>query len=209
MTPDLAYGRHRGPARHRSRQAAVLVGLYPASNSSGDWIVPLTLRPANLWHHGGQISFPGGGIEPGDRDSRETATREFAEELGVTPVVRHWVGSLSTQYVFGSDHVVEPWIAVLETPAGVWKPDASEVAEVIELPLAKLLDPTQRISHSRLRRVVPSRREVVHSRRDLGAELETSGEIGYEMLTPGIPFGGNLIWGATAMILDELAQILH
>ena len=77
-----------------------------------------------------------------------------------------------------------------------------EVAEVIELPLARLLDSKQRVRHSWRREVSPKRAsEGSHS-------AATSGN-GYEMVIPGIPCGENLIWGATAMILDELAQLLH
>src|SRR6056297_3397576 len=95
MTPQLAYGRHRGPARLRSRQAAVAVCLMWRPTSG--WIIPLTRRPDALRHHGGQICFPGGQIEPKE-SPRVAALREFEEELGLPAAVRHVCGELPKQY---------------------------------------------------------------------------------------------------------------
>ena len=121
LAPELAYGRHRGPIRTGAKQAAVMIGLYgcPTKKLTTDdarrWRFPLTLRPTTMVHHAGQISLPGGRMEPGE-DIFQTALREYHEELGVEPVVRRWLGRLSTQFVYASDHVVTPVVA------GCWKP---------------------------------------------------------------------------------------
>ena len=73
--PELSFGRHLGPAPSDAKPAAVLILLYP---NGGRWHVPLTLRSAHLPDHAGQVSLPGGLIEPGE-DSRQAALREFTE----------------------------------------------------------------------------------------------------------------------------------
>ena len=77
--PELAYGRHSGPAPSSARQAAVVVLLY---EHAGEWTTPLTVRPAHLTNHAGQVSLPGGLVEPGETTAA-AALRELEEELGV------------------------------------------------------------------------------------------------------------------------------
>lgn len=204
FSPDLAYGRHRGPARKQSRRAAVLIGLYQSDHDVNEWIIPLTLRPAFMEHHAGQICLPGGGLEVGET-AKESAVREFTEELGVTPKVRRWLGPLSTQFVFGSDHIVEPWVAWLDPPTMPWQPDPTEVEQVIEMPVTLLADPTVR-QHRVVHRGVG---EVQRNVEGNESDSKSIGGIGFKMVIPGFRHGENLIWGATAMILDELAQLLH
>ena len=190
LAPVLAYGRHRGPARVNSRVAAVAVSLY--QRPTGEWIIPLTLRPKSLRHHGGQISLPGGRAEPGE-SLVTTAAREFQEELGLPPRIERFCGELPSLYVFASDHWVHPLVMILERPDRAWQPDPVEVAAVIELPLRDLLDPSRLTDEVNRRAVIQGARQV--------------GELSFR--TPGIRIGQHLIWGATALVLDELAQILR
>src|SRR5476651_2102077 len=74
FAPGLSYGRHFGPAPITARRAAVMVLLF---RRGGCWHIPLTQRPSTLLRHGGQISLPGGTIEPGE-SSAEAAARELA-----------------------------------------------------------------------------------------------------------------------------------
>ena len=187
---SLAYGRHRGPVPPGTRVAAVVIALY--QDRPGHWIVPLTLRPQTLNHHGGQVSLPGGRIEPGE-DAEAASLREFHEEMGIEAVVRHRCGQLSTQYVFASANLVHPVVTIIEPPDRPWVPDPVEVAEVIEMPLDLLHNASARIC---------TVRQV-----DL---VGTAGVVGsIKMQAPAIQFDGHQIWGATALILDQLAQILH
>lgn len=187
--PTLSYGRHRGPSPTTARVAAVAIALY--QNAHGDWTIPLTLRPTTLSHHGGQISLPGGRIEPGE-DALAAAVREFHEELGVAPVVRLVCGELPTQYVYASDNCVHPVVMIIDRPAQNWQPDPVEVAEVVSLPLSTLTDPD-------------ARREVIQAR----AVRSASGEVGkLRFRATGFQIGQHHVWGATAMILDQLAQLL-
>ena len=74
------------------------------------WHLPLTERPAALLHHGGQISLPGGAIDPGESPA-DAALRELREELGVDGQIE-LLGQLADCYVFASDFRVTPWLAV-------------------------------------------------------------------------------------------------
>jgi 8-oxo-dGTP pyrophosphatase MutT (NUDIX family) len=186
---SLAYGRHRGPAPLGTRRAAVVIALY--RNSSGRWTIPLTLRPRTLQHHGGQISLPGGRMEPGE-DAYTAALREFHEELGLEPSVLLRCGELSPQYVFASDNLVRPVVAIVQAPDQSWIPDPVEVEEVIELPLSVLVDAQHRVAPTRQ---IPIKKEGI----PIGS---------LAMETPAIQFENHHIWGATALILDQLAQIL-
>ncbi len=193
MTPQLAYGRHRGPARMNSRQAAVAVGLY--FDPDEGWIVPLTRRPHALRHHGGQICFPGGRIEAGETPTA-AALREFEEELGIAADVVEICGELPMQYVYASDNEVTPVVCVLRKPSRPWQPDPAEVDEVIHLPLQI---PCQRSSvgsfwHQR----------CVQAARDPQIDVAE-----FRFSAPAFEYQSLRIWGATAVILDQLAQCLQ
>ncbi len=156
----------------------MLALLYPLS---GAWHVPLTLRPLDLADHAGQISLPGGAVELGELSER-AAIRELEEELGVAASTVEPLGALSPVYLFHSNYAITPWLAVArERPQ--WRPNPAEVAELVELPLAVLLDPA-------------STRSEIWQRQ--GAAFEV----------PALHYGGHAIWGATAMILAELAAIV-
>lgn len=124
------------PAPEVLREAAVLVGLVPRGHSLN---VLLTRRTDALRHHAGQVSFPGGGLEPGDAGPAEAAIRETHEEIGLAPAqIQPWgyLDPLATITGFRVLPLVA-WIA----PDYVPHPDPSEVAEVFEVPLAFLMAP--------------------------------------------------------------------
>lgn len=200
LAPQLAYGRHRGPALRSSRIAAVAVTLF--QHPQLGWTIPLTLRPTTLIHHGGQICFPGGRAETGE-SMLQAAVREYTEELGVCPNVRQSCGELATHYVYASDNQVHPVVIVTDPPrqglpGQEWQPDPVEVAEVILLPLSVLIDQTQH-------------QKTFHRGSVLAVKGKNVGEIRFE--APVIEIR-NLdqvyrVWGATAMMLGQLAQLLH
>lgn len=193
MTPQLAYGRHRGPARLKSRQAAVAVGLFFDPNRG--WVFPLTRRPQTLRHHGGQICFPGGRME-GDETPPQAALREFEEELGQPARVVKICGQLPLQYVYASDNEVTPVVCVLSTPENPWAPDPGEVDEVIHLPLSAVLE------QSHVRPIWY--RRTIHAADDPAIAVAQ-----FRFSAPAYVYRSLRIWGATAVILDQLAQCLH
>ncbi len=187
--PKLSYGRHCGPAPRTARQAAVVVMLM---ERDGQWSIPLTKRPLAIKHHGGQISLPGGRIETGE-STVEAALREFEEELGVCPLEPELCGELSPLYVYASDNLVHPVVMACHYPHEPWVPDRVEVDVVIELPLQMLRD--------------PAHWDTQAIRRPIVREQQTSGELCFH--APGLNFGDHRIWGATGMILAELAGCLE
>ena len=114
--------RHYDSAPPGARQAAVLVLFYPRQRR---WHIPLTERPAHLPDHAGQISLPGGAIEPGEA-SYAAAVREFHEELGAAGLPIRQIGRLSPIYVHASNFRVEPWIGLTEQRPD-WSPNRQEV----------------------------------------------------------------------------------
>jgi 8-oxo-dGTP pyrophosphatase MutT (NUDIX family) len=177
FAPELSYGRHFGPAPISARAAAVVVLLF---RRGGRWHVPLTQRPSTLLRHGGQISLPGGTIEPGE-SSAEAAARELVEELG-TDIQCDMLSPLENCYVYVSDFLVTPWLAATDDQMH-WQPRVGEVERVLELPLDVLLDPLSS-AHMTIER----------------------GPLKFH--APCIQFGEDRIWGATAIVLDELANLL-
>jgi 8-oxo-dGTP pyrophosphatase MutT (NUDIX family) len=178
MSPELSYGRHAGPAPDTARRAAVIVLLF---QRDGQWRLPLTERPATLSRHGGQISLPGGVIDPGE-SSEQTALRELAEELGVAQNVS-LLGRLAECYIYASDFLVTPWVAATSDDP-LWTPHDLEVQSIIELPIETLLDENA-IGHTTI----------------------TRGPLTFR--APCINIGSACIWGATSVILGELADALR
>jgi 8-oxo-dGTP pyrophosphatase MutT (NUDIX family) len=177
MSPELGYGRHAGPPPHTARHAAVVLLLF---KRNGAWHLPLTERPVTLARHAGQISLPGGAVDEGET-STEAACRELREELGfdASPKI---IGRLSDCYVFASDFIVSPWLAVTDNKP-IWRPHDREVATVVELPIALLLN-DQAIGRLKIER----------------------GPLLFH--APSIRIGPTHVWGATCIILDELADLL-
>jgi 8-oxo-dGTP pyrophosphatase MutT (NUDIX family) len=175
---ELSYGRHFGPPDADARPATVLVLLYPID---GQWHLPLTVRPATMVVHAGQISLPGGRVEAGET-APQAVLRELEEELGVGRDEVELLGPLSPLYLYVSNFLVMPWVGwCVRRPR--FAPDPGEVAEVLELPLAHLLLPSSRGTHTRRNR-------------------------GVAFSAPHFQWGRHRIWGATAMVLGELAELL-
>lgn len=184
---DRASARTRGdrdlnpdwPAPSALRDAAVLA---PIVKRTEGWTMLFTERAADLPHHAGQISFPGGRIEDHDASPLAAALRETEEEIGlsrdfVTPL------GLSDAYATGTGFRIVPVVALIE-PGFSLALDAREVAGVFEAPLAFLMDPAN------------------HERR----EGEWRGRRGayYAM-----PYEGRFIWGATAGMIRALWERLY
>ena len=158
--------------------AAVLV---PIVERRPDLTVLLTQRTDHLNDHAGQISFPGGRIDPGDPDAAAAALRETEEEIGLPARHVSMIGRLDT-YVTRTGFEVVPWVGLLRPPFPI-EPDSFEVAEVFEVPLGFILDPANRETHGR------------HYQ-------------GKERLFYVFRYGDRYIWGATAGMLVNLAEVL-
>ena len=197
FTPRLAYGRHRGPARTHSRRAAVVIAIYPHP-TGGQYCFVLTRRPLTLSHHGGQVCLPGGRIEAGE-SAYDAALREFHEELGVKLAAPTLLGYLSPIYVFASDNLVQTLVVSAQLQSTPWKPDPTEVDEVIEMPIERLRCSSVR-DYTRPRH-----------RRPVGHSAITGEEFDYQFGFRAIELPDRQgvvrqIWGATAILLGEFSQ---
>ena len=171
--PELCYGRHAAPPDWNARHAAVLVLLYP---DLGHWRMPLTKRPEAMQTHSGQVSFPGGEID-GDETPEQAALRELSEELGVELAEKSILGRLSETYIYGSNFLVTPCVAVTDSRP-VFAPNPDEVANLLEPRLVDLID----TAAHKVRRI--ERRGVVFR-------------------APEVIVDGHSVWGATRLILAE------
>jgi 8-oxo-dGTP pyrophosphatase MutT (NUDIX family) len=160
------------------RPAAVLVPLIDHREGMS---VLLTQRTAHLTAHAGQISFPGGRLEESDPDAVAAALRETEEEVGLPRERVTVIGRLDT-YVTGTGFEIAPIVGIVDPPVPI-AIDPFEVAEAFEVPLSFILD------HRNHQRIV----------REVGAHSRS-----YFVL----PFEGRNIWGATAGILVNLAEVL-
>lgn len=213
LSPQLSYGRHRGPARLDARRAAVIIVVYP-QRSTGQMCLTLTRRPMTLSHHGGQICLPGGQIERGE-SATEAALREYSEELGVPVAVDRELGRLSPIYVFASDNLVETIVVTAKSPSGQWQPDPVEVDEVIEMPIESLLGLGQlsppKQDESGMDRDSLSISERKKSR--IGKGVNGVEVFQYRFGHPVIEFVDSdgrhrELWGATALLIDAFAGVL-
>jgi 8-oxo-dGTP pyrophosphatase MutT (NUDIX family) len=162
----------------QARRAAALLLLYPLG---ADAHLALTLRAPHLPKHAGQVSLPGGAVEPGET-LEATALREASEEVGIEITAVHVLGHLTPLHIPVSGFVLHPVVAVADhQPSFV--PSAHEVARVMDVPLARLFDPS----------AVGLRRSLHDARH-------------YEV--PYFDIEGETVWGATAMVLSEFLTLL-
>lgn len=158
------------------RPSAVLIGIEIYQT------VPqllLTKRSATLKNHPGQIAFPGGRADAGDRDLSHTALREAHEEVGLPHAIVDVIGALPNHETV-SNYAITPIIGLIEAPF-IEMPEASEVAEIFRVPLSHVLEKSN---------------YRIESRRWRGARRQFW----------SAPYGPYYIWGATARILYGLAQ---
>jgi 8-oxo-dGTP pyrophosphatase MutT (NUDIX family) len=143
----------------------------------------LIQRPQYEGVHGGQVAFPGGKIEP-DETLDQAALREAEEEVGVISKDIKLLGKLTELFIPPSNFLVHPFVGSIEYKPG-FQPQQEEVEGIIEVNLDYLLD------ESRI-----SEKEIILSS-------------GLQLRTPYYDLNGKTVWGATAMMISEFAQILR
>ncbi|WP_162802175.1 NUDIX hydrolase [Ornithinimicrobium murale] len=144
-----------------------------------DVSIVLTERAHTLRSHPGQVSFPGGRAEPTDRDLAATALRETHEEVGVEPGTVEIAGVLPALNLSVSSHDVSPVLGWWPHPSRIWAREPAEVASVLQVPIADLVDPGNRF------------------------RVETpNGWVG-----PAFDAQGLLVWGFTAMVLSDILHV--
>lgn len=161
------------------RLAAVLMPLY---RHNGDYGLIFTKRSQTMYHHRGQIAFPGGGHEPHDPSLAHTALRESAEEIGVQPADVRLLGQLDDLLTTNSNYLVRPFVGSIPYPYP-FQIDRRETACIIEVPL------------SYLRQHNPPTEEV-------------RAYEGRMVRSFFFPYEEHLIWGATAKILKQFLDLL-
>jgi 8-oxo-dGTP pyrophosphatase MutT (NUDIX family) len=162
------------------RIAAVMMLLYPKNE-----ITHLVLIVRNAYNgvHSSQIAFPGGKYEIEDENYEQTALRETYEEVGVLPEKITVLKAFTPMYIPPSNFLVYPFLGICKEEIYFY-PDPKEVADIIELPLSVFLDD-----------------EIV-----IETKLTTS--YATNISVPAFKIENHIVWGATAMILSELKEVL-
>ena len=162
------------------REGGVCLLLY---RKDGVWHIPLIKRTPYTGVHSAQISFPGGRREVQDQNLQETAFRETEEEIGVNRSRIQAIGELSSVYIPPSSFLVSPHIAMLsERPS--FRVDPKEVDFVMEVPFAQTF-----------------LNAMIHE------ELVTKSGGNTSLKVNAFSFQGEVIWGATAMVINELVHL--
>ncbi len=169
---------------HRPQEGGVLLLLYPAGlgGPGGELHLVLTRRTDTVGNHKGQISFPGGRVDQEDASPAHTAVREACEEIGVCTGELRVLGALTPLYIPPSDYTIYPFVAYLpERPQ--FSPQPGEVAELLEVPVSYFADD----------------RHVMVEDWTIRDEMRR---------VPFFDVHGHKVWGATAMVLAEFAEVV-
>ncbi len=164
-----------------ARVAGVMILLFPQKDML---YFPLILRPDYQGVHSGQMALPGGKVELQDADIIQTAIRETEEEIGVSIKRSQVLGKLTELYIPPSNIIVTPVVAFMEaTP--VYKPDPAEVAGIVNVSFEEVFDVQNQMT---------TRVTIV------------SGQV---LEVPAFQLQQKTVWGATAMMLSELMQLIQ
>jgi 8-oxo-dGTP pyrophosphatase MutT (NUDIX family) len=164
------------------RDAAGLLLVYPDGD---EWLVPLTVRASGLRQHTGQVSLPGGRVDPGET-IEETALREASEEIGLDTRLVEVVGRLTPLHIPVSGHLLHPVVGVAATRP-TYRIAEAEVERLIEVPVSRLRAPDVVLWEQRVRERPPA----------------------VLMDVPYFDLDGAKVWGATAMVLAEFLAALE
>jgi 8-oxo-dGTP pyrophosphatase MutT (NUDIX family) len=175
-----AYAPNRLPTEDRPL-AAVLIPIYRVRD---EYHIVLTKRTERVEHHKGEISFPGGARDSVDADLVATALRESHEEIGLHPKHVEVIGRVDDFITVSRFHVT-PYVGVIDFDASpyVWMPQEREVAEILEVPLPHLIDPSNLVRETR---AFPDGRV---------SEMDA------------YSWREHLVWGATARMLKNFLEV--
>jgi len=162
------------------RIAAVMMLLYPKNEKTH---LVLILRNSYKGVHSSQIAFPGGKQESKDISFEATALRETYEEIGVPPDKMEVLMPFTQLFIPPSNFIVYPFLGICREEI-IFIPNTNEVANIIELPLSDFLSD-----------------EIV-----ISTEMATS--YGERVTMPAFKIEEHIVWGATAMMLSELKEVL-
>ncbi len=162
------------------KPAAVMMLLYP---KKGKTQLVLIVRNSYEGVHSAQIAFPGGKYESGDENFENTALRETFEEIGVNVDKIEIIMPFTNLYIQPSNFMVYPFLGICKEEI-IFLPDGNEVADIIELPLRDFLDD------------------------NLIVNTKLSNSYAVDIEVPAFKIREHIIWGATAMILNELKEVL-
>ena len=161
------------------KHAGVLVPIY---RQDGDYRILFTKRTHNLEHHKGQISFPGGSVDEEDNSVQDTVLREAREEIGLLREDVELLGRIDDTLTVVSDFIVHPFVGLIPYPYD-FTINTDEVARLIKVPL-KAFHPENKRK---------------------GTSFEFEGEA---YRTPTYEYKGDVIWGATARIMETFIDII-
>jgi len=164
-----------------AKKAAVLCLFYPGMNGETKFV--LILRKTYKGVHSAQVGFPGGKVEDDDENLVHTALRETFEEVGVESYGIDIIKKLTEVYIPPSNYFVYPFMGIVaDTPSFI--PQDEEVEAIIEVPLIEFMDANARITK----------------------KLSTSYASNIDV--PAFELNGHVVWGATAMMLNEIRELL-
>ena len=176
--------RRLGGRRRRVVEPGVLISaavLVPIVDRGEPHLV-FAKRSERVGHHPGQIAFPGGTVCDADRTALDCALRESHEEIGLSPAGVEPLGTLDDTETFATRFVITPIVARVDPPPA-WRPDGTEIEQVLEVPWAVLADPR-------------SLREEIWARD------------GARRSVYFYDWGGETIWGATARIVKQYVDLV-
>jgi 8-oxo-dGTP pyrophosphatase MutT (NUDIX family) len=162
------------------KSAAVMMLFYP---KNGRAHLVLIVRNSYEGVHSAQIAFPGGKYEVEDITFERTALRETYEEIGIHPDSMEIIRPFTHLYIQPSNFLVYPFLGICKKEI-IFIPDTSEVADIIELPLSVFLA------------------------EDVVVSVMISTSYANNIMVPAFEIEGHVIWGATAMMLSELKEVL-